>query len=140
MRSLALSGGQVAVRQARSVSGMRSALRCSPTGSRSPIAETYPMGLSDRRSLDQKPPLGFGRGTTASKRGSAPSCSPTFTPPTPRLQADGNGPTRTKSRRFTYENPHSGGRQWTLLDSNLACPEGLEPPTPSLEGWCSIQL
>ena len=22
----------------------------------------------------------------------------------------------------------------------LACPEGLEPPTPSLEGWCSIQL
>ena len=23
---------------------------------------------------------------------------------------------------------------------NLACPEGLEPPTPSLEGWCSIQL
>jgi hypothetical protein len=26
------------------------------------------------------------------------------------------------------------------LDSILACPEGLEPPTPSLEGWCSIQL
>ena len=22
----------------------------------------------------------------------------------------------------------------------LACPEGLEPPTPSLEGWCSIRL
>ena len=22
----------------------------------------------------------------------------------------------------------------------MACPEGLEPPTPSLEGWCSIQL
>src|SRR5258708_3995721 len=22
----------------------------------------------------------------------------------------------------------------------VACPEGLEPPTPSLEGWCSIQL
>ena len=27
-----------------------------------------------------------------------------------------------------------------LDDSKLACPEGLEPPTPSLEGWCSIQL
>ncbi len=23
---------------------------------------------------------------------------------------------------------------------NLACPTGLEPVTPSLEGWCSIQL
>jgi hypothetical protein len=22
----------------------------------------------------------------------------------------------------------------------MVCPEGLEPPTPSLEGWCSIQL
>ena len=27
------------------------------------------------------------------------------------------------------------GSRWVL-----ACPEGLEPPTPSLEGWCSIQL
>ncbi len=24
--------------------------------------------------------------------------------------------------------------------ADVACPEGLEPPTPSLEGWCSIQL
>ncbi len=24
--------------------------------------------------------------------------------------------------------------------AKMACPEGLEPPTPSLEGWCSIQL
>ena len=22
----------------------------------------------------------------------------------------------------------------------MACPEGIEPPTPSLEGWCSVQL
>src|SRR4051812_35512724 len=22
----------------------------------------------------------------------------------------------------------------------MACPEGIEPPTPSLEGWCSIRL
>ena len=140
MRSLALSGGQVAVRQARSVSGMRSALRCSPTGSRSPIAETYPMAPWIAGVWDSGPPLGSGRGTTASKRGSAPVCSPIFTPPTPRLQADGNGPIRTKSRRLTYEKPHSAGRQWTLTDTILACPEGLEPPTPSLEGWCSIQL
>ena len=28
----------------------------------------------------------------------------------------------------------------TVLDAILVCPEGLEPPTPSLEGWCSIQL
>jgi hypothetical protein len=26
------------------------------------------------------------------------------------------------------------------VDAILVCPEGLEPPTPSLEGWCSIQL
>lgn len=24
--------------------------------------------------------------------------------------------------------------------SQLACPTGIEPVTPSLEGWCSIQL
>jgi hypothetical protein len=29
------------------------------------------------------------------------------------------------------------GMFWNRL---MACPEGLEPPTPSLEGWCSIQL
>ncbi len=28
----------------------------------------------------------------------------------------------------------------TVRDDGMACPEGLEPPTPSLEGWCSIQL
>jgi hypothetical protein len=27
-----------------------------------------------------------------------------------------------------------------LRNGLVACPEGLEPPTPSLEGWCSIQL
>ena len=42
--------------------------------------------------------------------------------------------------RSTYDNDRFGGRYWTSLDSILACPEGLEPPTPSLEGWCSIQL
>src|SRR2546427_10501749 len=26
------------------------------------------------------------------------------------------------------------------LSSDLACPAGLEPTTPSLEGWCSIRL
>src|SRR3954462_2187470 len=26
------------------------------------------------------------------------------------------------------------------LQSELACPAGLEPTTPSLEGWCSIRL
>ena len=30
------------------------------------------------------------------------------------------------------------GQEFAVL--HLACPEGLEPPTPSLEGWCSIQL
>ena len=25
-------------------------------------------------------------------------------------------------------------------DLNLACPTGIEPVTPSLEGWCSIRL
>jgi hypothetical protein len=28
----------------------------------------------------------------------------------------------------------------SLQNSNLACPEGLEPPTCCLEGSCSIQL
>ena len=36
-------------------------------------------------------------------------------------------------RRF----PGSLGTFW---NGQMACPEGLEPPTPSLEGWCSIQL
>ena len=31
------------------------------------------------------------------------------------------------------------GRE-TVWRSVLACPEGLEPPTYSLEGYCSIQL
>ena len=26
------------------------------------------------------------------------------------------------------------------MNAGLACPEGLEPPTYSLEGYCSIQL
>ena len=33
--------------------------------------------------------------------------------------------------------PRSRG---TFGNGQVACPEGLEPPTPSLEGWCSIQL
>src|SRR3954468_15237394 len=28
----------------------------------------------------------------------------------------------------------------TSLRTLLACPAGIEPTTPSLEGWCSIQL
>ena len=28
----------------------------------------------------------------------------------------------------------------TFWNGQVACPEGLEPPTPSLEGWCSIRL
>jgi hypothetical protein len=32
------------------------------------------------------------------------------------------------------------GRFGTPWNRKVACPEGLEPPTPSLEGWCSIQL
>ena len=30
--------------------------------------------------------------------------------------------------------------RWIWLDCDLACPEGIEPPTHSLEGCCSIQL
>ena len=30
-----------------------------------------------------------------------------------------------------------GSRRWR---NELACPTGIEPVTPSLEGWCSIQL
>ena len=26
------------------------------------------------------------------------------------------------------------------MPPELVCPEGIEPPTPSLEGWCSIRL
>src|SRR4051812_11390528 len=45
-------------------------------------------------------------------------------------------------------NPQQQGSQpWTLPLSyghhrklSLACPAGLEPTTPSLEGWCSIRL
>src|SRR5437764_136947 len=43
-------------------------------------------------------------------------------------------------------NPQQQGSQpWTLPLSyghhcTLACPAGLEPTTPSLEGWCSIRL
>jgi hypothetical protein len=29
---------------------------------------------------------------------------------------------------------------WFAQGSFLACPTGLEPITPSLEGWCSIRL
>ena len=31
-------------------------------------------------------------------------------------------------------------RSGASVGFELACPEGLEPPTPSLEGWCSIRL
>ena len=32
------------------------------------------------------------------------------------------------------------GLSETLWNRQMACPAGLEPATPSLEGWCSIQL
>ena len=32
---------------------------------------------------------------------------------------------------------YAGGAAWML---EMACPEGIEPPTHSLEGCCSIQL
>ena len=32
------------------------------------------------------------------------------------------------------------GPPWFARGSILACPTGLEPITPSLEGWCSIRL
>jgi hypothetical protein len=31
-------------------------------------------------------------------------------------------------------------RERTASGPRMACPAGLEPATPSLEGWCSIQL
>ena len=37
-----------------------------------------------------------------------------------------------KERGFPYEA--------LVVDMCLACPEGIEPPTHSLEGWCSLQL
>jgi hypothetical protein len=56
------------------------------------------------------------------------------------MQVDGHGFAGPICYCFTYENRcrldvFGPWRTW-----NLACPEGLEPPTPSLEGWCSIQL
>lgn len=35
---------------------------------------------------------------------------------------------------------HHCCRQRWLATQTLACPTGIEPVTPSLEGWCSIQL
>ena len=35
---------------------------------------------------------------------------------------------------------HHCCRQRVLATETLACPTGIEPVTPSLEGWCSIQL
>ena|SRR5580765_5448192 len=57
-----------------------------------------------------------------------------------RFQADCYRSLRTLSGPITYEELVLCGRLRTSSHANLACPEGLEPPTPSLEGWCSIQL
>jgi hypothetical protein len=46
----------------------------------------------------------------------------------------------TKSNRLRKEGGNYGPTGMENQDLRVACPTGIEPVTPSLEGWCSIRL
>ncbi len=47
---------------------------------------------------------------------------------------------RRINRKFFLDSSLAQCRKGVFQRDGVACPEGLEPPTYSLEGYCSIQL
>ena len=96
------------------------------------------LGISSRRLEDRPPNPAMGN-----KRGKKALDLPLFPALYPLFPMEASGQLWTTLDGFRSSclvNLVRLGLPETALDAILACPEGLEPPTPSLEGWCSIQL
>ena len=113
---------------------MRSALRCSPTRQLFPYCRNLPTGPSDRRQFRSRMAFRFAVGERPPQKEAALRvCSPIFTPPKPRLQADGNGLRRTDQVAVLPMRIRlSAGRSRTLADIDSGLPGGTRTPDPQL--------